>query len=543
MSVASPSNRLTMRWLANLRWLKGWSGLLGVALVVYLALGSVASVGTGLTFDDPMEQSTFQRIVRAAKGLLAGNTAEYNEQLQSYGDKYYGIGFDAIAYPFQVALRPYLSRISHLDPDTALLLGARPVILILFGMSIVVFYRCARFFINERPIAVAVSAFYGLNPYLFGHAMMNVRDSPFMSVYLLCTYLSLMLVKRHIEGTAEHFPSMIKLGAVTAALASIRIPGLMIVVQYAFTFFIAEELAWAGSRRIVTWKNIAGFFAALIPLVIMFFPAVWLNPVREIVTGVKFVGWYTQPGCTLTWGQCMPAYATPAYIFGWLAVKLPLFTLAGVAFVPFALKKLWPKPFQRIAYLTLLFGSVYVLIVIIPLRAHLYDETRQLLFIYPLLILSGAIAIYVTSRRVALVGVCVSLAIFAWDQVRLNPYQYVYFNEIGRFFDINRLFETDYWGLSAREHARLLNAYATESDCLYVDPTWLYRPFISPGVCVEPWSAIPQRPLSNRITVAIACSPQMTVPATCELISAVTRSLPLSNRTMKLSVAYSCRTR
>jgi hypothetical protein len=37
-----------------------------------------------------------------------------------------------------------------------------------------------------------------------------------------------------------------------------------------------------------------------------------------------------------------------------------------------------------------------------------------------------------------------------------NSLHCVYFNEFGRFLDIDSLFETDYWGISAREHARVL---------------------------------------------------------------------------------------
>jgi len=533
-----------MRGLANLRWTRRTLRLVGIALIAcYVAFGSIASIGAGLTFDDPMEQFTFRKILRAAAGLLSGNIAEYESEFQSYGGKYYGIGFHTIAYPVQVALQPFLARISHTDPETSLMLGARPVILLLFGMSIVVFYRCARLFVKERSIAGLFSAFYAANPYLFGHAMINVKDSPFMSVYLLCTYLSLRIAKRQVDGVAHY--SMGTLGAATAALASIRIPGLMIIIQYAFTFLITDQIVGGKSRRILTWRSIAWFFAALIPLLVLLFPAVWINPVQEIAAALKFIGWYRQPGCTLTWGQCMPAYATPAYVFGWLVVKLPLFTLAGIAFIPFAVRKLWPNSFQRIAYLTLLFGSVYVLIVIIPLRAHLYDETRQLLFIYPLLILCGVVAVYLASPKVAVACACVSLAIFAWDQVRLSPYQYVYFNEITRFFEVDRLFETDYWGISAREHARRLQVSApfVGSDCLYADPPWLYRPFMSSDVCVEPLDVISQRTLPDRIVVAIAYSPNSSLPPTCEFFSAVTRSLPLSNRNVRLSTAYSCRTR
>jgi hypothetical protein len=75
-------------------------------------------------------------------------------------------------------------------------------------------------------------------------------------------------------------------------------------------------------------------------------------------------------------------------------VKLPALILISVLFLPFTLKKVVREPFQRVAYLTLLFGSLYVLIAIMAMRARLYDETRHLLFIYPFFFLIGQIAIY-----------------------------------------------------------------------------------------------------------------------------------------------------
>lgn len=523
-----------------------WRLLAAALLVCYVVAGSIASVSSGLTVDDPMEQHTFRTIVSAAKSLLTGHVSEYR-QLQSYGDRYYGIGFDTFAYPFQIALQPYLSRRFHIDPETALLLGARPAILLLFAVSIVCFYRTICFFVSECSVAAAISALYAVNPYLFGHAMINVRDSPFMSVYLLCTYLSLNLVRLHAGGTADCSRQMLKLGAATAFLASIRIPGLMILVQYAFTFLVADALApGCGLRRILAWKSVACFFGVLVPLLVLFFPAVWINPVQEIAKGLQFVGWYYQPGCTLTWGVCMEARATAEYVVGWLIVKLPLFFLAGIALVPFALRKLWQNPLQRTAYLSLIFGSLYVLMVIIPLRAHLYDETRQLLFIYPLLFLSGAVAIYLTSRRVAIAGLCLSLAIFAWDQLRLNPYQYAYFNEFSRFLDVDKLFETDYWAISAREQARQLQANPRMlplTGCLYTDPVSLFRPFVSPDTCVEPLESAAERRTGPGLVVAIAGSPnRIGLPSNCGRLSAVTRSFPLSGRTMTLSETYYCQT-
>ena len=515
--------------------------LLPALLLIFLIFGCIASLQPGLTVDDPTEQKTFRIITNAAKSLLLGHWDEY-DRVKLYHDRYYGIGLDVLGYPCQLLLRSYLASRLQVDIETASLLARHSAVFLLFGISVVVFYRYARLFIRNRCVAAIITAAYAACPYLFGHSMINLRDSPFMSLYLACTYLSIRLVRRHTFGRAQSFRTdILGLALATATLVSVRIPGLMILAQYGFTFLLADRCRLDSTRpKVLRWQNITWFSLILVGAVIVAFPAVWLNPFGEIFAGMNYVGWYYQPGCTLTWGQCMPPYASVSYIFGWLVVKLPIIIFIGLAVIPFVLRKICRDPLQRTAYLTLLFGTVYVLIVIIPLRARLYDETRQLLFIYPLLFLLAFVGLYFASKRLALVLALLAFAIFSWDQARLHPYQYVYFNEFGRFLNIDKLFETDYWGTSAREHARSLSESLRADECLYADPFFLYQPFLRSQACVEPLENITGIP-DEGVTVAITCSPnRIRVPASCQPLSAVTRTLPLSNRTMNLSVAYRC---
>ena len=128
-------------------------------LAALLTSGSVASVQTGLILDDPTEQITFDKITGAVNNLRLGHLDEF-KQLQSYDQKYYGIGFYLAAHPFQVLLQPYIARALAVDNDTAHLLARRPLVFLLFVISVIVFYRIARFFIRERFIAIAIAAAY-----------------------------------------------------------------------------------------------------------------------------------------------------------------------------------------------------------------------------------------------------------------------------------------------------------------------------------------------------------------------------------------------
>ena len=532
---------------------------LGVSLLfgVFLVGGSIVSVQTGLTSDELGEQNLFDFNADAVKRLFRGHVdgfSRYQSYDVTYGDTYYGIGFHTVAFPFQVLLQPYLARSLGVDSKTALLLAKHPVVFLLFAVSVVVFYRLARFFIRERSIAFAVCAAYAAYPYVFGHAMMNIKDCPFMSVYLICTYLSVRLVKHYLQERTDWFRTdAVGLLFATAALASIRLPGLVILLQYVFTFGLADYLksrAAGSSARLLRWQNLVVFSGLLIALVIVTYPVFWINPVRGILGGLKYMAWHPQQAYTLTWGhewEATAATPTLTYLAGWLVVKLPAMILIGIVLVPFVQKRIAQRRFQRIAYFTLLFGSLYMLIAVVVMRSHLYDETRQLLFVYPLLFLLGSVALYAASRKLVVVVALVSFSLFTWDQVRLHPYQYVYFNEFARFLKIDELFETDYWGASCREHGRLLQddpnmRMTNKLICIYADPDDLYRPFIDPRICVQGLLGfrylqdIPQR----NFVVATYARSRMKMPPNCYQFSALTRTLPLSNRVITMAVAYRC---
>ena len=522
-----------------------WFAMSAVLLGCFVVIGSTLSVQSGVTIDDATEQQTFQKITGVFQGLLHGDVKDLNE-VQSYSQRYYGIGFYVVAYPIQRLSQFLISRSQNIDQQTAVLLARRPAVMLLFAISVWGFYRCTRFFVRERLTAAAFAAAYALCPYLLGHAMINIKDSPFMSVYLICTYLSIRIGRHVLRDNTPSQTDVAILAIATAALVSIRIPGMMILVQYLFTFGLIHYRRPSAIklRARFRWSKVARFGAIFVPLVLIAYPALWHAPLHELSNALLFMGWLPQPGCTLTWGQCMPPVARPQYLAAWFAVKVPVAVLIGTGFVPFACKRVLRDRFETVSYSTLLFGFVYVLVVITVLRARLYDETRQLLFIYPLLFILAFVGMYLINRGVARTAVILSIAIFVWDDVRLSPYQYIYFNEAGRFLDVNQLFETDYWGISAREQMRLLEASGLlpgRGECLYADPFMLYRPFASPDACIEPLESAAERPPDAGFLASITCSPnRIVMPTQCEPFSSVTRSLLLSNRKLNLSVAYYC---
>jgi hypothetical protein len=516
----------------------------------FVLAGALASLRVGVTWDEAREQETFALTGAAVDGLLHGDLAGARA-IQSYGDRYYGVGFHALAYPLQLALAPWVARSAGLDAANAMLLARHAAAFLAFALSVAVFYRLLRLFVRERLPAVVFTAAYALYPYLFGHGMVNVKDIPYLSAYLLCTFLSIRLARHHLDGaTGSLRADGLALVLATALLASIRIPGLLIVAQYLFTFALVDRATGSASpprAPLLRARSVTGFLAILLALVVAAYPVMWLDPLGGLIGAAEYMGGHPWVGCTLTWGTCMDAQDLPAsYVPGWLVVKLPLLVLLGLAAAPFAYPRIAPDPLRRVAFLTLVFGAFYLVAWAVLARTPLYDETRQLLFVYPLMFLLACVALHALSRPLSLAAAALSVALFAWDDVALHPYQYVWFNGAARFLDIDRLFLTDYWAESGREMGRLIDGrpeITRDTECIYASPFDHYRPFIAAGQCVKPFAEFNREPPTGQYVFAFHTRLRFRVPGICRQVAEVARTFPLSGQKATMALAFRCHRR
>src|SRR5205814_117427 len=127
--------------------------------------------------------------------------------------------------------------------------------------------------------------------------------------------LSLRLVKHRLhKSEASGRADAAALLFATATLASIRLPGLVILLQYAFTFGMVEFSKWKAnepSPRLLRWQYVGAFLGLLLVLVIVAYPTFWINPLRGLYGALKYMAWHPQRADTLTWGHEWDASATP----------------------------------------------------------------------------------------------------------------------------------------------------------------------------------------------------------------------------------------
>ena len=87
-------------------------------------------------------------------------------------------------------------------------------------------------------------------------------------------------------------------------------------------------------------------------------------------------------------------------------------------------------------------------------KVHLYDEIRQIMFLLPLIFIVGLVSLFNFSRVLFYVIGFISIIFFVIENIKINPYQYVWFNVPSRYFDLTNKFELEYQGISGKEIAK-----------------------------------------------------------------------------------------
>lgn len=463
-----------------------------IFFVLIALLGFWACLDIGVGADEEAERATLVINLAAISGFFSGDHTAY-QALLAHPDRYYGIGFHLPA-----------SLISHFFEITSKKLGlvlpiSNPIIfahisiwICFVGAALIMrslFYRLT----NSQATSLIGMLCFILWPYLLGHGLMNIKDMPFLFAWLLCTIVVLPFAKAlHSDMTsfgAISSSRWIALGLATAWLLSIRISGVLIFIEYGCLLLTAcyfsnsrtavKAIAQAG----INLKNILLFTFTFLSALIALYPVAWTNPL-QLLNAISYMSHHPWVGTTLTAGRFIaPTTKLYFYLPIWLLAKLPIISIIGLALTPWILYRAHQAPkvqprvmsFSAAVIFGLALGVVLILLSLIVMRVGLYNELRQTLFLFPLLFLIGVTCLFWFNHKIALAGLIITSALFAWDNVVLYPYNYSYLNEIARQRPAIQYFETDYFGFSAGRTARWLSQHPEMSNqgCIYAWPTHL----------------------------------------------------------------------
>ena len=432
--------------------------------LAYILAGSFLSVTTGITSDEYHEQKNWIVNLSAIKDFIY--TGEYDSFLE-YWDRYHGIAFQLISQPIQFFIKDFITNINNVTDYGGLLISKHFVVFLTFAGSGIFFYLILLKITKDENISLISTTIYLLYPYLFGHAQFNPKDIPFLSFWLITTYFSLKVFEDLFQEIKIGFKSIIIFSLSTAFLISIRIAGFLIFVQFFISLLIYLERKKISFYSFLkrNYKNIIFFAATFLIFVILFSPIFWHNPI-EIINSIKWMGKYPQNVSTLTNGSLLYSLHLPSsYYFIWLFFKLPILILIGYCLFPLVESKIFKDDIITIYYGTITI-SVPIIIVLFILRdVAVYDELRHLLFIFPLIFITGLTNIFYFIKKKFLLPILSFVIIFFLSEnIFLNPYQYTWLNSFAKFGNIEKNFEVDYWGVNNKNISKKIINYVEENN-------------------------------------------------------------------------------
>ncbi len=462
-------------------------------LSVYFVFGVFYCLNVGLSFDEFHEQRNWEFNVALVKNIIF--KSELDPKFINYGDKYFGVGFQILSQPIQFFLSNIILEFQNIDKYGSHLLAKHFVVFISFFISGIFVYLIISKIINNKYFCHTATFLYLLYPYLFGHGLFNPKDIPFLSFWIICTYVSINIFEKYSKDRLFKYRDIILISFLSAFLLSIRISGVLIFLQYLITvtIFLSSEKENFKSFIKNSYKKFLSFAFLTIFFTYILYPVFWKNPLL-VFDAIEYMSNYFNNVCTLTLGKCMYSKdLDPTYIPIWLLVKLPMIILIGLILLPFTEKKIFVSKEKNIVIGTLLVSSLLIPAILILKKVHLYDELRQILFLIPMIFILGVVSLYIFSKKIFYLLSIITLFVFLIENIKIYPFQYAWFNTPSRVLELSKNFELDYWGLSSREiakHISKLHKQEETKPCILT--IWSAKPFLDSKLynCFGAWSLI-----------------------------------------------------
>ena len=520
--------------------------LFRVFFLIYLFVGIYLSLTTGISHDEYHEQLNWEKNAEGAISFF--RTGEY-ENLNNYIDRYHGIGFHYISIPFQKLFNGIVYDINNISQYGSLLVAKHSAIFFIFTIS-GYFYFLINYKISQDLLFSKISTIiYLLYPYLFGHAQFNLKDIPFLSFWIICSYFFLNIIEDLYLDKKIKFKSLFFLSFLTAFLISIRISGLIIFIQYFIGLITLFNFKKLKLNNLIS-KNISNIFISISLFLLFVYilnPIIWHNPF-EIINSLEWMSKYYHNTCTLTLGECMKALnLPPSYYFIWLFFKLPLIIILGIFLFPFCENKIFSDKniLTRIYYIFFLITPLIIILIFILKSVAIYDEIRHVMFLVPLIFITSLFNIYIFNKKLFYSLSFLTLIFFVIENIALKPYQYTWLNSFAKFTNIEKNFEVDYWGISNKNLQKRIIEYTRSNSvnneiCIYGD-TYVREFLVKSGFsCLKNYTELDSAKVRPLIAYQNVRNIKRSNPRDCELIYEENYQYTFSNQNIKVANLWYC---
>ena len=445
-----------------------------IFIIFYFFIGAYLSIINGITSDEYHSQVNWEVSQSAIISFFKNGNYDV---LLNHGDRYQGVAFNLITQPFSIVFNKFVSNLNDLTAYGGWLVSKHIAIFLSFTISGIFFYLLSYKITNNLFFALISSALYLLYPYFFGHAQFNEKDIPFLSFWIINTYISLTIVESLFLEEKVNINKILLLSFLTAFLIGIRIVGLLICLQYLISVIILFNIKKIDINNFIkkNWKIFLIFIISLFIFIYILNPIFWHNPLVEPINSISVMSRYWNELCTLTFGTCMNSLNLPAsYYFIWLFFKLPILVIVGILLFPLVEKKIFNNTPASMYYLTLLLSFFLILFIFIFKNVAIYDELRHVLFLVPMIFLIGLVNLYYFNKKLFISLGSIVFFFFLIENFSLYPYQYTWLNSFAKFTNIQKNFEIDYWGISNKNLTKKIVQYAEENSinkdtCVYGD--------------------------------------------------------------------------
>lgn len=435
-------------------WNKVYYGMLALGAVVLLGLALV----TGINADEKFQDDYAEKVYDYYASGGADKAAMYEGDVSGQRfNKIYGGFFELMTFSVNRMLGNEFGPAYH---------RVRSVLNALFGILILVIVAAwSRRLAGTRAAILAIILFLA-SPRLLGHGVMNPKDIPFAAGYIIGAYYlyrCLLNMPRPRWQDALGFvlgaalATSIRAGGILVFAYSGLFLGIDFLVRYGvqgigkeFKLFLTYAAYWIGS-------SLLGFGLAL-----LFWPYGLEAPIAHTKEALELFSGYPIKIIILFGGENMFSDEIPiTYPLTWMRISVALSVLLGII-LSFVMSIRLAKKHGAIPVTLLFFVALFPLLYIMVKESALYDGWRQLLFIYPSLLVLGALSFeelaqWLQARwKYASIAVLAGVVLLSADALLYtarNPaLAYTYFNPlVGGIKGAYGQYEIDYWGLSVKQ--------------------------------------------------------------------------------------------
>lgn len=430
-----------------------------VFFMLYFAIGLLVVRDYGISYDETIQREHSLISYKYVKEKILQKEIKdgylgFFRDLEGYEFKYYGV---ALQMPLVL-----------IEDVLGFSMSSRQIFLIrhiynflICFLGYVCFYFALKKILKNNWLALLGIMLLALYPRFYGNQFFDIKNMLFAGMSMITFWTLVNVVEYYCVRNALFF------GVAAALSANVRFMGiyfLMLLLAYFLLVDITDYVRCRVDKKQVLQepKKYLKYMKKYLLVGGCYFlswiivtPVAWENPIKAFwLIATKMSHWTS--GSMLFNGQVITSAELPwHYLFVWFGITIPLtyqilFVLGHIYVIEGLIqsqnkwmdmldKYKWP-----ICIIALFWGNVGVVII---LKAWIYIEWRHMYFVFVpfcgIVVYGIQFLIEFISKKLiySFVAMCLLMQVF-WS-VRNHPYQYVYFNMIGKQVAAN--FDRDSW--------------------------------------------------------------------------------------------------